>query len=110
MNVRHLAATILLVAGAMLQVLAVIGVTAMRDALDRLHYVGLAGVGALLIAVAIVVKESFSLIGDKALATGIILLLMGAVVAHATARALRIRELGRWNAQIEEHREQGDDR
>ena len=45
-----------------------LGLLVMRDVYDRLHYVGLAGYGALLIGIAILVRESFSLIGDKALA------------------------------------------
>src|SRR5438105_5438539 len=60
MSTRHVATTVLLIAGCSLQVLAVIGLLAMRDTYDRLHYVGLAGYGALLIAAAILVRESFS--------------------------------------------------
>ncbi len=44
---------------------------------DRLHYVGLVGYGALLIAVAVVFRESFSLIGDKALLVAAILVVTG---------------------------------
>ena len=57
MSVRHVVAHVLLVGGGALEVLAVIGVAAMRDVYDRLHYVGLAGFGALLIAGAIVVQR-----------------------------------------------------
>ncbi|MGH2832751.1 MAG: monovalent cation/H(+) antiporter subunit G [Solirubrobacteraceae bacterium] len=96
MTLRHAAATVLLVGGCSLQVLAVIGLASMRDAYDRLHYVGLAGYGALLIGVSILVRESFSLIGDKALLTGATLALFGPVLTHATARSLRIREHGDW--------------
>ena len=96
MSTRHVATTVLLIAGCSLQVLAVIGLLAMRDTYDRLHYVGLAGYGALLIAAAILVRESFSLIGDKALLTGVLLVLLGPVLIHTTARSLRIREHGDW--------------
>ena len=102
MNWRHVVGTILLIAGCGLEVLAVLGVVVMRDVYDRLHYVGLAGYGALLVAVAIVVRESFSLIGDKALATAAVLVLLGPVLAHATARSLRIRERGDWRKGIEQ--------
>ena len=104
MTVRHVAATVLLVAGCSLQVLAVIGLVCMRDTFDRLHYVGLAGVGALLIGVAILVRESFSLIGDKALLTGVLLVLIGAPTIHVTARSLRIRERGDWREGVERQR------
>jgi multisubunit Na+/H+ antiporter MnhG subunit len=102
---RGVVATILLVAGCSLQVLAVLGLVVMRNAFDRLHYVGLAGYGALLVGTAIVVRESFSLIGDKALFTGVLLVAGGAVVAHQTARSLRIRAHGDWREGIERVRE-----
>lgn len=104
--VGHIAATVLLVLGVGLDVLAVIGVSAMRDAYDRLHYVSLAGYGSLLIGVAILVRASFSLIGDKALATGLIVALLGPVLVHATARSLRMRQHGDWRAGIEGEREE----
>jgi multisubunit Na+/H+ antiporter MnhG subunit len=101
MSARHVAASVLLIAGCSLQVLAVIGLAVMRDAYDRLHYLGLAGYGALLIGVAILVRESFSLIGDKALLTGVMLAVFGPVLGHATARSLRIRERGDWRPRDE---------
>jgi multisubunit Na+/H+ antiporter MnhG subunit len=90
----------LLVCGAGLELLAVLGLCVMRNAYDRLHYVGLAGFGALLISVAIVVRESFSLIGDKALLVGFILVAAGPVVIQTTARSLLTRELGDWREKL----------
>jgi multisubunit Na+/H+ antiporter MnhG subunit len=98
-------AIILLAAGGMLELLAVLGLCVMRNVYDRLHYVGLAGFGALLIGVAIVVRESFSLIGDKALLAGVILVLAGPILVQSTARSLLIRERGDYRAGIEEVRE-----
>ncbi len=103
----HLLATVLLVAGLVLDAFAVLGMIVMRDVFDRLHYVGLAGYGGLLVAVAILVRESFSLIGDKALATGAILLLVGPIVVHTTARSMRTRERGDWREGIEAEAEPG---
>jgi multisubunit Na+/H+ antiporter MnhG subunit len=105
-SARHVAATVLLVAGCSLQVLAVLGVLAMRDVLDRLHYVGLASYGALLCGIAILVRQSFSLLGDKALLTGVLLCVLGPALVHITARALRIREHGDWTEGIESRREE----
>jgi multisubunit Na+/H+ antiporter MnhG subunit len=99
-NVSHLIATVLLAAGVALEVLAVLGLLVMRDVFDRLHYVGLAGYGALMIGIAILVRESFSLIGDKALATGVVLMTLGPVLVHATARTFRTRQLGDWREGI----------
>lgn len=102
MSFSHVSASVLLFAGLVLELFAVLGLVVMRDAFDRLHYVGLAGYGALLIAIAILVRESFSLIGDKALATGVILVGVGPVLVHTTVRSLRTRERGDWRDGIEQ--------
>ena len=97
MSVRHLAEYILLALGVGIQVLSAVGVLAMRNVYDRLHYVGSAGVGAALVCVAVTVRESFSLIGNKTLLIAFFLLFSGPVLVHATARAARIRERGKWS-------------
>jgi multisubunit Na+/H+ antiporter MnhG subunit len=97
----HVITTVLLVLGVVLELFAVLGLVVMRDAFDRLHYVGLAGYGALALGIAILVRESWSLIGDKALATGGLLLIVGPVLVHTTARSLRTRERGDWREGIE---------
>lgn len=100
MSWREVVTVVLLIAGGSIELLSVIGLCAMRDVYDRLHYVGLAGFGALLISVAIVVTESFSLIGDKALLVGCMLILAGPVVVQTTVRSFLVRELGDWRAKI----------
>ena len=102
MSFSHVSATVLLIAGLVLELFAVLGLVVMRNAFDRLHYVGLGGYGALLIGIAILVRESFSLIGDKALATGVILVGVGPVLVHTTVRSLRARERGDWSDGIEQ--------
>jgi multisubunit Na+/H+ antiporter MnhG subunit len=99
---RAVAAVVLLIAGGMLELLAVLGLCVMRDVYDRLHYVGLAGFGGFLIAVAVLVRESFSLIGDKALLVGAVLVLAGPVLVQSSVRSLLIRELGDWRAKTRE--------
>ena len=105
MSWRVIASTVLLVAGGGLDVIAVVGLCVMRSVYDRLHYVSLAGFGALLIGVAVVVRESFSLIGDKALLVGVILVLSGPVLVHTTMRSMLIRERGDWRAGIDQAEE-----
>jgi monovalent cation/proton antiporter MnhG/PhaG subunit len=100
-NWRILVATILLIAGGMIELLAVLGLCVMRDLYDRLHYVGLAGFGALLIAIGVVFRESFSLIGDKALLVAVVLVTTGPVLTHATTRSMLTRQRGAWEAGIE---------
>lgn len=101
MNWRITVATVLLIAGCAIEVIAVLGLCALRDVYDRLHYVGLASFGAPLIAGAIVFRESFSLIGDKALLVAAVLILSGPVLVHTTLRSLLIRERGDWRDGIE---------
>jgi multisubunit Na+/H+ antiporter MnhG subunit len=98
---RSVVSVILLICGGTLELLAVIGLCVMRDVYDRLHYIGLAAFGALLIAVAIVFRESFSLIGNKALLVGFALVLGGPVVVQTTVRSFLIRDHGDWRAKIE---------
>jgi monovalent cation/proton antiporter MnhG/PhaG subunit len=95
------AATILLIAGGVIEFVAVLGLCVMRDLYDRLHYVGLAGFGALLIAIGVVCRESFSLIGDKALLVAAVLVTTGPVLTHVTTRSMLIRERGAWETGIE---------
>lgn len=102
MTWRSVVAVILLCAGAGLGVVATIGVTVMRDWQDRVHYAGLSSFGVFLISLSILVRESFSVIGNKALAVGVLLLLAGPVMVHVTLRSGRIRTLGDWRRNIDE--------
>lgn len=105
MSWRAVVAVFLLIAGGLIELIAVLGVCVMRDAYDRLHYVGLAGFGALFISVAILVRESFSLIGDKALLVGVVMVLAGPILVQTTVRSLLIRELGDWRTRARERAE-----
>jgi multisubunit Na+/H+ antiporter MnhG subunit len=69
----------------------------MPNVYDRLHLATPAAVlSPILVAVAVVVKELFNTRGIKALMVAGVLLVLSPVLNHATARALRIRELGDW--------------
>jgi multisubunit Na+/H+ antiporter MnhG subunit len=105
MSWRTVVATALLICGGGIELIAVLGLCALRDLYDRVHYVGLVGYGALLIAVAIVVHSSFSLLGDKALLVGVLLVASGTVLAHTTIRSMLTRERGDWRAVIDEARD-----
>lgn len=95
-TVHQVVVTVVLVAGVAIELLAVLGLLVMRSVYDRLHYVGLVGFGALLVGTSILIREGFSLIGDKAMLTGALLALLSPVLVHATARSFRIRESGDW--------------
>jgi monovalent cation/proton antiporter MnhG/PhaG subunit len=93
MNVASVAAAALLAVGVVIELACCVGVLVMEDAYDKLHYLGPAAiVGPLLIAAAVVVRESFSQAGIKSLLTAGLLIIASPVLTHATARALYIRE------------------
>ena len=95
-TLHQVVVTIVLVAGVVIELVAVLGLVVMRNVYDRLHYVGLVGFGALLVGASILIREGFSLIGDKAMLTGALLAVLSPVLVHATARSFRIRERGDW--------------
>ena len=99
---RSALAVTLLSAGVAIELFAVLGICVMRDVFDRLHCVSLSGYGALLVSAAILVNQSFSLLGDKALLTGVLIVLLGPVLIHTTARSLRVRMQGDWRARAGE--------
>lgn len=83
---------VLLTLGVGIELACCLGVLVMRDAYDKLHYLGPAAiVGPLAIAVAVVVKESLSQAGIKALLVAALMIVASPVLTHATARALYIR-------------------
>jgi monovalent cation/proton antiporter MnhG/PhaG subunit len=88
-------ATVLLVAGTAVALLACLGVLLMDDALDRLHFVGALTAAALLVGAAVLVRESFSLIGDRAVIVAVLVLVTNPVLTHATGRALHKRRVNR---------------
>ena len=102
MNARQVVVDVLLILGVAVVLVSCLGVVAFRSAHDRLHYGSPATLGAVLIAAAVVVKESFSLVGDKAILIAVFLLAVTPVVTHAIGRAARTEELGGWTIQPEE--------
>jgi multicomponent Na+:H+ antiporter subunit G len=92
----------LLFGGVGLLLLSCLGVLVFDGIYDRLHFTGPAGLGAAAVAAAVLVRESFSLIGNKALFLGAFMLLTSPLLVHATARAARVREHGQWAPQPSE--------
>jgi monovalent cation/proton antiporter MnhG/PhaG subunit len=87
---RDLVVGALVGAGVAVQLLVCLGVVLMRDALARLHYTGASTLGVACLCAAVVVSESASLIGLKAILTAAFMLVTGPVVVHATARAIHL--------------------
>lgn len=89
---REAIAAVLLFAGIGLELAAALGVAAMRGVLQRVHYTGLAMVGSIPIAAAVVVRESFSLASIGPLLLCAYLLVSSPLLAHVTARAAGLPE------------------
>jgi multicomponent Na+:H+ antiporter subunit G len=85
---RHALADILLAAGVAVQLMGCLGVLLMRAPLDRVHYAGASTAAALLLAAAVVMRDSFSLIGNKAVVLAAFVLVTAPVLGHVTARAI----------------------
>jgi multisubunit Na+/H+ antiporter MnhG subunit len=77
--------------------LGVIGMWVMPQPIQALHYLALpASAGMMALIVAVWLVEGNTQASWKALLIGAVLLGINSVVAHATARAFRSRELGHW--------------
>jgi monovalent cation/proton antiporter MnhG/PhaG subunit len=97
MSPAQLAVDVLLGIAVVVALISCLGVISMPNVFDRLHLVTPASVlSPILVAIAVVVKELFNTRGIKALMVTAVLLVLSPVLNHATARALRIRELGDW--------------
>lgn len=93
---RHVLTDVFLWLGVSLNLIACLGVLAMRDVYARIHFSSPSVLGAVLIAVAVVVKDSFSTVGDNTILVAVFLLVASPIVSHAVARAARIDAHGDW--------------
>jgi multicomponent Na+:H+ antiporter subunit G len=88
---------VLLGLGVVCAVLSCIAVLVMKDLYERLHYLSPpASVTIICFTAAVIADKHFSQAGIKALLIMLVLLVMNAVLTHATARAARIRQFRRW--------------
>ena len=87
---------VLVALGVAVELAACVGLVAMRNAIDRIHYAG-AGtvVGPALIAAAVCVEEGvFTTNGLNAVVVALLLALLGGALATGTARVIRLRDRG----------------
>jgi monovalent cation/proton antiporter MnhG/PhaG subunit len=96
-SVADVAVAALLALGVGSALMGAVGLLAARDPYDQLHFTGPATViGPVAIAAAVLVEEPLSSAGVKSVLIALVMLATGPVLIHATARAARIRERGRW--------------
>jgi multicomponent Na+:H+ antiporter subunit G len=108
--VRDVAVAVLLGVAGVSVVISCLGVLVMRDPLDRLHFTAPAGVlTPVAVAAAVLVEEPLSSAGIKAVIVALLLIVTTPVLSHATARAARIREHGRWRVLAHEVGDSGED-
>jgi multisubunit Na+/H+ antiporter MnhG subunit len=87
---------VLVALGVAIELASCVGLLAMRTAIDRIHYAGAGTViGPVLIAAAVCVEEGLlTTNGLNAVVVAFLLAILGAALATATARAIRLRERG----------------
>jgi multisubunit Na+/H+ antiporter MnhG subunit len=97
MSVGDVAVGVLLAVGAASVALSCAGLVLAGNSWDKLHFTGPATVIApVALAGAVLVQEPLSSAGIKAVLVAIVMLGTGPVVVHATARAARVRDHGRF--------------
>jgi multicomponent Na+:H+ antiporter subunit G len=100
---RDVIVAVLLGLGVAAALLSCVGVLVMRDALDRLHFTAPAStVSPVLFALAVLVEEPLSSAGVKAVLVAALIIVTTPVLTHATARAARVRDHGRWKVLSDE--------
>jgi len=76
-----------------------IAIVVMPNLYERLHYLStVTTISAFSILVAVVIEEGWGQATVKTILTCVVLLLINAIVTHATARAARVRTLGHWSS------------
>ena len=105
MSKTQLLIDVLLAIGVISAFASCLALLVMKDLYEKLHYLSPpATVTIICFTAAVVVDKHFSQAGIKATLIMIVLLAMNAVLTHATARAARIRQFGRWVADVTEVR------
>ncbi len=103
MTAHQIFIDIFLWSGVITAALSAIALPLSPEFLDRLHYMApVADVSAVLIVIAVVMQEGWGQAAFKVILICVVLIIMNAVLAHATARAARVREFGHWNPQPHE--------
>jgi multicomponent Na+:H+ antiporter subunit G len=93
MTAGAITSAVLLGLGIAVELICCVGVLVMPDVYDKLHYTGPAStIGALSIALSIVAHDGASQGGLKAILAATLLIIANPILAHATGRALYIRQ------------------
>jgi multisubunit Na+/H+ antiporter MnhG subunit len=96
MNTHHIITTVLLAIVVVLCWTGSLGLLRMREPMQALHYLALPAMGTVVLTAAVFTTTGNSNASWKTAFIAAALLSINSVVAHATARAFRTRELGHW--------------
>ncbi len=107
-GILHVAAVALALVAASLTLASAVGVAAMRDPYQRLHFVAPpATLAASLVALALWLDGAGPSAGVQGTLSALLLAAMTGVLGHASARAFFVREHGGWPPRPEVHLEPG---
>ena len=105
MSKTQIAIDVLLAIGVVSILISSVAMLVMKDLYERLHYLfPPATLSVICLTAAVLIDKHFSQAGIKALLIMFLVLSTNAVLTHATARAARIRQFGRWVADATEIR------
>jgi len=103
MNGHEIATDIFIWIGVITAALSALALPLSTELYDRLHYMApVADISAIAILIAILLQEGWGQAFLKMLLICVVLVIMNAVLAHATARASRVRRRGHWTSQPDE--------
>ncbi len=103
MKIFDILAAVLLVIGVLSFVVTAIGLFIDRDVYNRIQYTYPGStVGVVSITLALLTHEGFSQAGVKSILIGLVLFWTNPILAHATARAARIRRKDQWPPALDE--------
>ena len=95
--IRNVAVDIILAAAVALVLASTVGLLAMRDTYQRVHYLTpLALVAPLLLGLAVLVQSGSTVSSSLTWLALLFVVITGPFLSHATIRAIRIRETGDW--------------
>jgi multisubunit Na+/H+ antiporter MnhG subunit len=95
--IRNVAVDVILAVAVALVLAAAVGLLAMRDTYQRVHYLTpLALIAPLLLGLAVLVQSGYSMSSSLTWLALLFVVITGPFLSHATIRAIRIRETGDW--------------
>ena len=94
--IRQVLVNVFLWLGVVLVLMSCLGVLVFPSVYDRLHFTAPVTLAAICIAIAVLIHEDFSLVGNKALLIAVFMVSTAPFITHATGRAARYAERDDW--------------